>query len=201
MRRAWWLALLLVLGSCKKHPPVVEADAASPPVHVANGPIAADADASASTRESAVLSIVLDGNPDKLPERATDPGKAFDDQERDKIAPKMSAARVAHQSTTVVGSLPPEVVQRIVRQNFGRFKLCYEDGLKRKPSLAGAMTVSFVIANDGSVTPKSPSAKSTTLDDDAFLRCVERGFESLSFPQPEGGVVKVTYTMSFSPPS
>jgi hypothetical protein len=199
MRRGWWFALL-VLGSCKKHPPV-EVDAAVAPVVVASGPVAADVDASVSTRESTALSILLDGNPDKLPERATDPGKVFDDQARDKIAPKMSAPRVAYQSISVVGSLPSEVVQRIVRQNFGRFRLCYEDGLKRKPSLSGAMTLSFVIASDGSVTPKSPSAKSTTLDDDAFLRCMEHGFDALSFPQPEGGVVKVTYTMSFTPPS
>src|SRR5262249_37300578 len=37
--------------------------------------------------------------------------------------------------TTVTGNLPPEVVQRIVRQNFGRFRLCYENGLRNNPTL------------------------------------------------------------------
>ena len=31
-------------------------------------------------------------------------------------------------ATSVSGRLPPEVIQRIVRQNFGRFRLCYENG-------------------------------------------------------------------------
>ena len=43
----------------------------------------------------------------------------------------------------VNGRLPPEVIQRIVRQNFGRFRLCYEDGLKSNPELAGRVTVKF----------------------------------------------------------
>ena len=29
------------------------------------------------------------------------------------------------------GHLPPEIIQRIVRQNFGRFRFCYENGLRR----------------------------------------------------------------------
>ena len=33
------------------------------------------------------------------------------------------------------GRLPAEVIQRIVRQNFGRFRLCYEAGLRGNPSL------------------------------------------------------------------
>ena len=40
-------------------------------------------------------------------------------------------------ATQVNGRLPPEVIQRIVRQNFGRFRLCYENGLRNNPNLAG----------------------------------------------------------------
>src|SRR5262249_36840059 len=50
------------------------------------------------------------------------------------------------------GSLPPELIQRTVRQNFGRFRMCYEDGLRRSPSLAGRVAVRFVIGRDGSVS-------------------------------------------------
>jgi len=38
------------------------------------------------------------------------------------------AAAVRMGATTVNGRLPPEVIQRIVRQNYGRFRLCYENG-------------------------------------------------------------------------
>ena len=38
----------------------------------------------------------------------------------------------------VTGALPPEVIQRIVRQNFGRFRMCYEQGLTQEPEPPGA---------------------------------------------------------------
>ncbi len=100
-------------------------------------------------------------------------------------------------ATNISGSLPPEVVQRIVRQNFGRFRLCYEDGLRKDPALAGKVTVTFVIAADGSV---SSAAASGDLPDTAVRSCVARSFNTLSFPRPEkGGVVKVSYPIIFSP--
>src|SRR4029079_11875655 len=45
-------------------------------------------------------------------------------------APAVRPGRTAGQ-----WSLPPEVIQRIVRQNFGRFRLCYENGLRNNPNL------------------------------------------------------------------
>src|SRR5689334_9657332 len=49
------------------------------------------------------------------------------------------------------GRLPPEVIQRIVRQNFGSFRLCYENSLRNCPNLQGRVAVRFVIDSDGSV--------------------------------------------------
>jgi len=43
----------------------------------------------------------------------------------------------------VNGRLPPEVIQRIVRQNFGRFRNCYESSLRTNPSLTGRVAVKF----------------------------------------------------------
>jgi len=53
---------------------------------------------------------------------------------------------------TVSGRLPPEVVQRIVRQNYGRFRMCYENGLHGNPNLTGRVAVRFVIGREGSVS-------------------------------------------------
>mgnify|MGYP006314362019 FL=1 len=50
------------------------------------------------------------------------------------------------------GRLPPEVIQRIVRQNFGRFRLCYENGLRNNPTLSGRVSVKFVIDRSGAVS-------------------------------------------------
>jgi hypothetical protein len=97
----------------------------------------------------------------------------------------------------VNGRLPPEVVQRIVRQSHGRFRFCYERGLARDPSLEGRVTVRFVIARDGSVSTAQDGG--SELRDADVVSCVVRGFSSLSFPQPEGGIVTVVYPLVLSP--
>jgi hypothetical protein len=50
---------------------------------------------------------------------------------------KAKAPKVRMGATSVSGRLPPEVIQRIVRQNYGRLRLCYEAGLRSNPSLQG----------------------------------------------------------------
>ena len=100
-------------------------------------------------------------------------------------------------ATTVNGRLPPEVIQRIVRQNFGRFKLCFETGLKNNPTLSGRVSVKFVIGRDGSVQTAQDGG--SELPDQTVVSCVVRGFTNLSFPQPEGGIVTVVYPIIFSP--
>ena len=95
------------------------------------------------------------------------------------------------------GRLPPEAIQRVVRQNFGRFRFCYEKALDHNPTLAGRVSTSFVIGRDGAVS--SAQNGGSDLADPAVVSCVVRAFAGLSFPQPEGGVVFVTYPILFSP--
>jgi hypothetical protein len=100
-------------------------------------------------------------------------------------------------SLTVNGRLPPEVIQRIVRQNFGRFRLCYENGLRSNPALQGRVSVKFVIAVDGSI--KSTQDSGSDMPDQGVTSCVVHAFGNLSFPQPEGGIVTVVAPLVFSP--
>lgn len=97
------------------------------------------------------------------------------------------------------GRLPPEVIQRIVRQNFGRFRLCYETGLRKDPNLTGRISIKFVIDRAGAVDPKSLGNAGSDLPDADVIGCVQRGFGNLSFPQPEGGVVTVVFPIIFNP--
>ena len=97
----------------------------------------------------------------------------------------------------VSGRLPPEVIMRIVRQNFGRFRFCYQDALKSDPQLSGRVTVKFQIDTSGAVA--SAADGGSDLASPATIACVVRAFTGLSFPQPEGGVVTVTYPIRFSP--
>jgi hypothetical protein len=100
-------------------------------------------------------------------------------------------------ASTVSGRLPPEVIQRIVRQNFGRFRLCYENGLRSSPNLQGRVAVRFVIGHDGAVSQVSNGG--SDMPDAGVVSCTVRAFYGLSFPQPEGGIVTVTYPIIFAP--
>jgi hypothetical protein len=108
-----------------------------------------------------------------------------------------------HQGVIEVGvNYPPEVVGRIVRQNFGRFRLCYEQALTRVPKLEGRFTTSFVIDPQGSATAVKmeeregpvPELREPELD-----RCIIHVFEKLTFPSPEREAVRVVFPIIFRP--
>ena len=99
--------------------------------------------------------------------------------------------------TVVSGRLPPEVIQRVVRQNFGRFRMCYEQGLTANPNLTGRVAVRFAIGRDGAV--QSAQNGGSDLPDSKVVGCVVSAFYGVSFPQPDNGIVTVTYPIMFSP--
>ena len=100
-------------------------------------------------------------------------------------------------STSVSGRIPPEVIQRIIRQNYGRFRACYETGLRNNPSLGGRVAVKFVVGRDGSVV--SVGNGGSDLPDGGVVNCVVNSFRGLSFPAPDDGIVTVGYSIQFSP--
>ena len=105
--------------------------------------------------------------------------------------------RIRASAVSVSGSLPAEVIQRIVRQSFGRFRLCYENGLRSNPSLRGRVNTRFMIGADGSIS--SVVNGGSDLPDAGVVACVVRSFYSLTFPQPTSGSVLVTYPILFEP--
>jgi hypothetical protein len=105
--------------------------------------------------------------------------------------------RMRQGNLTVSGRLPPEVIQRVVRQNFGRFRLCYESGLGHNPNLTGRVAVRFAIDRDGSVSTAQNGG--SDLPDSKVVGCVVSAFYGVSFPKPENGIVTVTYPIMFSP--
>ncbi|WP_437647491.1 AgmX/PglI C-terminal domain-containing protein [Sorangium sp. So ce362] len=109
-----------------------------------------------------------------------------------------AAPSVRMGAVQVSGRLPPEVIQRIVRQNFGRFRLCYERGLQRNAGLQGRVAVRFTIDQRGAVAKARDDG--SDLPDGAVVSCVLRSFHALSFPPPEAGSVDVAYPILFAPP-
>jgi hypothetical protein len=110
-----------------------------------------------------------------------------------------SQGPVVHGATpTTSGRIPQEIIQRVVRSSFGRFRGCYESGLRTNPSLAGRVSVRFVIGRDGGVM--SAANGGSDLPDPAVVACVVGSFRGLQFPQTdEGGAVTVTYPIAFAP--
>lgn len=108
-----------------------------------------------------------------------------------------AAPRVRMGAVNVTGRLPPEVIQRIVRQNFGRFRLCYEQGLTQNPNLEGRVTTRFTINASGEVAGAQNGG--SDIPDASVVSCVVNAMSGLSFPQPEGGSVVVAYPIMFSP--
>lgn len=108
-----------------------------------------------------------------------------------------TASPIMRTSTpSVSGRIPPEVIQRIVRQNYGRFRACYESALRGNPSLQGRVSVRFVIGRDGRISNVGAGGD---IPDAGVVSCVSRAFYGLSFPQPEGGIVTVSYPIMFTP--
>jgi len=97
----------------------------------------------------------------------------------------------------VSGRLPPELIQRVVRKSYGRFRTCYEQGLARDPKLQGRVSARFMIELDGTVSNASNAG--SDLSDPEVIQCVISQFFTLEFPPPDGGIVTVVYPIMLSP--
>jgi hypothetical protein len=176
----WAGVALVVVAACKAPaggPPPAESAVIEPP-----------ASSSAVAPASIAEPLVVDPALATASSGPVDAGGPF---------PILAAPILRAGATKVTGKLPPEVIQRIVRQNFGRFRICYESGLRRNPTLKGRVTTRFLIGTDGDV-PSSVDAGSD-LPDEAVLGCIRRSFRGLSFPTPASGEVTVVYLLNLEP--
>lgn len=91
----------------------------------------------------------------------------------------------------IIGSLDRELIRRVVRQHMNEVKFCYESQLARNNSLSGRVVVKFTINNTGSV-PTS-FVENSTLGNGPAEQCIAQSVRRWSFPQPQGGLVIVSY--------
>lgn len=110
----------------------------------------------------------------------------------------LHVARQRVGDTTVSGRLPAETIRKIVRASFGEYRKCYEAGLTNNSKLEGEVRLRFVIARTGKVSTTAVAPEST-MPDESVSACVKEAFSKLVFPEPEGGIVSVTYPIRFSP--
>ena len=103
--------------------------------------------------------------------------------------------RIRSGKPTVMGSMPKEIIQRIIRRSMGQYKYCYEKELVKQPSLAGKLNVKFVIDKLGAV--KTATIKSSTMNNKKVEDCVSKVTRRLRFPSTSGGIVIVNYPFVF----
>lgn len=99
---------------------------------------------------------------------------------------------------TVTGELAPEVVERLARFEIGKFKTCYEDGLKTHPTLKGRVVVGFTIDEQGMAIRAHDDG--SDLADKSVVGCIVGQCGSLAFPSPTKGQVVVKLPMTLTPP-
>jgi hypothetical protein len=95
--------------------------------------------------------------------------------------------RVRLGGASISGRRSPEVIHRAVRPLTGRFRVCYQHGLRNNPALSGRVTARFVIGRDGAVSNVSNGG--SDMPDSSVVTCVTRAFYGLSFPPSESGPV------------
>lgn len=102
-----------------------------------------------------------------------------------------------------MGSLSRDEIDQVVRLALPYVKDCYEDLLEDNNAAEGRIAVKFVIepGEDGVGELAKLDIKASDFDDYLFEECVLTEMASLEYPNPQGGMVIVSYPFSFSPGS
>lgn len=89
------------------------------------------------------------------------------------------------------GTLPLEVVRRVVARQGKGIRACYTS--EAQGQTAGQVVVSLVVAPHGEV--REGRIESSTLSNQSVERCIEREIRKLKFPAPEGGAANLTFAL------
>lgn len=95
------------------------------------------------------------------------------------------------------GRLWPEA-QRVVRQNSGRIRFCYEKALRTNPALRGNVVVKLVVDASGAVTTALDGG--SDIADQAVVSCVLQCFKRMRFSEPrERSGATFVHSLRFDP--
>ena len=142
---------------------------------------------------------VTEGHPDKMCDQISDAvlDALFDEDPQSRVACESMATTGVVFVAGEISTTAHIDIQRVVRDNFGRFRGCYEAGLRDNPALEGRVITRFAIDRQGVVTMVQDGG--STLPNPGVVACVLRSFYSLSFPEHQGGIVTVVYPLALRP--
>lgn len=112
--------------------------------------------------------------------------------------PTPKAVKMSDKGVVAKGALPPEVIKRIVRASFNKFRYCFFTALAKDPKLTGKTVVQFVIDEHGAVSSYKLDP-ATTIADATMNACVLGHYKGIAFPEPTTGKVEVTHTLEYAP--
>lgn len=103
---------------------------------------------------------------------------------------------VLEEESEVDGGLDKEAIARVIRQQLGQIRYCYERQLSANPDLYGKILIKFTIGAAGSVVAQTIG--NTSLNNAMVEGCILRRIAGWQFPTPKGGTsVLVTYPFLF----
>jgi hypothetical protein len=107
----------------------------------------------------------------------------------------------AAEDVVILGSLDPEVINRVLARHMGQIRYCYEEWIQgQKRVRSGVVPVNWVIAPSGRVSRAGIEPNGLTLKAKPVLQCLLRVFKKMRFPEPQGGgSVEVTKRFTFRP--
>jgi len=112
--------------------------------------------------------------------------------ERGPVRPRVPVPSI----TNVQGGLTADQIRRVIQRNIAQVQHCYEQGLQRNPSLAGRVTVGFIISSTGAVGSASAD---NAIGDATVSGCVSSAVRRWAFPQPDpAGPVSVRFPFNLS---
>ena len=98
---------------------------------------------------------------------------------------------------TCVNCIDKRDVDRAVKVRMDKIRECYQRELRRQPTLAGEILVSFVVQRDGTVG--TATIKKSTINNAAVESCVRAQFFLMKFNVPAGNqTIDVNYPIVFA---
>jgi outer membrane biosynthesis protein TonB len=85
------------------------------------------------------------------------------------------------------GKIEKSAVERVLRKRTSSVRKCYEEALKRNPTLSGKLSVKFQIGTGGRIT--RVKFKKNGTGDAGVANCVKAKMKRWKFKAPEGGSV------------
>ncbi len=100
--------------------------------------------------------------------------------------------------TVVLGSIDPDVIRKILRDNIPLFSNCYQKELEGTGDISGLVKLNFLIGSSGSVTKASTTTSASIPD--TVIGCVTKVLRGIQFPPPMGGgSVEVVQPLNLQP--